>query len=305
MRKNVTVIGIVLLTLVIIGIVTFLVSGSNLPVLNTKGLIADKERNLIIITVLLSLIVVIPVFFMLFFIGWKYRASNTKAKYSPDWDHNKWIEAIWWGVPCAIILVLGIITWQATRELDPFRPIDSNVKPVKVQVVALQWKWLFIYPEQHIATVNQIMMPVGTPVNFEITADAPMNSFWIPALGGQVYAMTGMSTKLHLMANEPGTYQGSSANISGKGFSGMTFTATSLKKDEFDAWVKVAQDSSQHLDKAAYDTLARPSKDIPPANYQLKQADLYDTIVMKYMAPMQHDHMMNMNTADMHEMEGH
>jgi cytochrome o ubiquinol oxidase subunit 2 len=262
-----------------------LLKGVDMAVLSPKGVIADKERNLIIIATLLCMIVVIPVFVMLFWFAWKYRASNTKARYEPNWDRNRLLESIWWGVPCLIIIALGTITWKATHELDPYKSLDSNVAPIKVQVVALEWKWLFIYPDQHIATVNYLQLPVNTPINFQITADAPMNSFWIPSLGGQVYAMSGMSTQLHLMASETGDYKGSSANISGEGFSGMNFAVKATSRTDFDNWVKAAQVSPNVLGATEYDTLAKKSKDNPPIAYILTKADLYDTIVMKYMAP--------------------
>ncbi|HSW91133.1 MAG TPA: ubiquinol oxidase subunit II [Candidatus Saccharimonadales bacterium] len=262
-----------------------LLKGVDMAVLSPKGVIAEKERDLIIIATLLCMIVVVPVFVMLFWFAWKYRASNTRARYEPNWDRNRLLETIWWGVPCLIIIALGTITWKATHELDPYKSLDSNVAPIKVQVVALEWKWLFIYPDQHIATVNYLQIPVNTPVNFQITADAPMNSFWIPSLGGQVYAMSGMSTQLHLMASETGDYKGSSANISGEGFSGMNFTVKATPRTDFDNWVKAAQKSSNVLGVSEYDTLAEKSKDNPPAAYILTKADLYDTIVMKYMAP--------------------
>ena len=203
------------IAVLILAILVFVSYGRDMPVLNTKGLIADQERDLILLTFGLGLLVVIPVFIMLFGIAWKYRASNTKAKYEPEFASHKGIEAIWWGIPCAIILLLGIITAISTHALDPYKPITSSVKAVEVQVISLNWKWLFIYPDQGIATVNYLNIPKDTPINFTITSDAPMNSFWIPALAGQVYSMTGMSTKLHVMANDVGTFNGASANISG------------------------------------------------------------------------------------------
>lgn len=258
---------------------------TNFAILNPQGAIANQQRDLIIFAFALCLIVVLPVFFLTFMIAWKYRASNTKAKYTPDWDDNKWIEAIWWGIPCAIILVLGIVTWQTSHSLDPYKPLDSKMKPITVQVVALQWKWLFIYPEQKIASVNLVQFPEDTPINFVITSDAPMNSFWIPSLGGQVYAMSGMSTKLHLSADSTGDYRGSSANISGEGFARMTFTARASSRTDFNAWVKAAQQTGRPLDATEYATLAKPGEIDAPQSYALKDANLYDTIVMKYMMP--------------------
>ncbi len=261
------------------------VMGNDVAVLNPKGTIAEQQRNLIVATVLMSLAVIIPVFAMTFGIAWKYRAGNTKAKYTPDWDHNRLAEFIWWAVPFAAIMVLAVITWITSHDLDPYKPLQSNVKPIKIQVVALQWKWLFIYPEQNIATVNFVQFPEDTPVNFEITSDAPMNSFWIPQLGGQVYAMAGMSTQLHLMADDPGSFRGSSANLSGAGFAGMNFTAKASSAAEFDEWVKTVKKTSSHLSLANYDELAEPSKDQPVTYYASSDAALYDTVIMRYMTP--------------------
>ncbi len=267
----------------LLGIVFFLLRGVDMAVLNPKGHIADKQRELIIIATLLGMTVVIPVFVLLFGIAWKYREGNTKAKYSPDWQNNRLIETLWWGIPLVIITVLGVIAWQSSHELDPYRSLDSTKKPVKIQVVALQWRWLFIYPDEKVASMSDVHFPVDTPVDFEITADAPMNSFWIPKLGGQVYAMTGMSTQLHLEASETGDYHGSSANISGEGFAGMKFTAKVTSDDDFRRWLNDANRSTDELNSVTYDHIADPSKDTAVRNYRLGQDNLYDTIVMKYM----------------------
>lgn len=279
--------------LVLVGLATLatIFFGSHsVAILNPKGTIAEKQRNLIMIASLLTLIVVVPVFILTFWIAWRYRSSNNQAGYAPDWDHNRVVETIWWLVPLAIILVLAGVTWVSSHELDPYKPLTSPVKPIKVQVVALPWKWLFIYPEQHIASVNFLQFPKNTPIDFAITADAPMNSFWIPQLGGQVYAMSGMSTQLHLIASEAGDYQGSSANISGKGFAGMKFTARASSRAEFDQWVYTTWSSPAKLDATTYMDLAKPSTNNPPSYYYLPtgSSDLYDTVVMKYMMPQGH-----------------
>lgn len=256
-----------------------------MPVLQPRGVIAEKERDLMLLAGLLSVLIVVPVFIMLFAIAWKYRASNKKAVYAPDWDHSRLYESIWWAIPCIFILILGIIAWQSSHQLDPYKTLASTTKPVKIQVVALQWKWLFLYPDEHVASVNFMQIPVNTPVDFQITSDAPMNSFWIPSLSGQVYAMSGMNTQLHLMADTLGDYRGSSANISGKGFSGMTFTARVSSQKDYTAWLQNTVAHSATLDVARYNALAQPSQNNPPTFYTLSQTDLYDTIMMKYMAP--------------------
>lgn len=271
--------------IVVVGAAIFLLRGTSLDVLTPKGTIAQQQFDLIILTSFLSLIIVIPVFALTFFIVWKYRASNTKAKYEPDWDHSRKLEAAWWLIPFALIAVLAVITWVSSHKLDPYRPIESDKKPVTIQVIALPWKWLFIYPEQNIATVNYIQFPEKTPINFELTADAPMNSFWIPQLGGQVYAMAGMTTKLHLEASDIGEYRGSSANISGEGFAGMKFTAKSTTQNDFDNWVLSTKASSAALTLPEYEKLAKPSDNNPPTHYSSSDPNLYDTVIMKYMTP--------------------
>jgi cytochrome o ubiquinol oxidase subunit 2 len=254
-------------------------------VLQPKGLIANKERDLILLTVALSMLVVIPVFIMLFVIAWKYRAGNTKAVYQPDFATHKGIEAVWWGIPCLIIIALAIITGYATHALDPYKPIDSSVKPIRIQVIALDWKWLFIYPDQKIATLNYMNIPSGTPINLTITSDAPMNSFWVPALAGQVYAMSGMTTQLHVMADGSGSYSGASANISGKGFADMRFMVNSMSENDFNAWVSTAAASPNVLSADTYAQLSLPSQNIPDMLYRLTDNSLYNDNVMKYMSP--------------------
>jgi cytochrome o ubiquinol oxidase subunit 2 len=257
----------------------------NVAVLNPQGIIASQERGLIVFTVLLSLIVVIPVFVLLGVFAWKYRENNPKeTTYTPNWDGNRTLETVWWGIPCAIILVLCVVTWQTSHQLDPYRALDSTVKPLRVQVVSLQWKWLFIYPDQHVASVNLLEIPEKTPINFQITSDAPMNSFWVPSLGSQVYAMSGMSTQLHLMADGTGDYRGSSANISGSGFADMAFTAHSASSSDFAAWVSKAR-KAQPLSTDSYTALAKPSTLAQPKQFALQDRTLYSFILNKYMEP--------------------
>lgn len=260
-----------------------LVSGHTVSLLAPAGTIADQQRDLMQFAAILSLVVIIPVFILTFFIVWRFRDGNVNAKYRPNWDGNKKLEAIWWGIPCAIIVVLAVVTWQSSHSLDPSRALKSDTKPMTIQVVALNWKWLFIYPEQNIATVNYVQFPEDTPVTFEITSDGPMNSFWIPQLGGQIYAMAGMQTKLHLMADNPGTYNGSSANLSGKGFAGMKFTAVSSSKDDFSTWVQTVWESPDRLDMNELEQLMKPSENNPVKLYGARDEAIYDTVMMKYM----------------------
>lgn len=272
---------------VILGILGFVTYGRSMPVLDTKGLIADQERDLILLTFGLGLVVVIPVFIMLFSIAWRYRAGNTKAHYDPEMSGHRGLEALWWGIPCIIILLLGIITAVSTHALDPYKPISSSVQPVKIQAVSLNWRWLFIYPDEGIATMNYINIPKDTPIDFTITSDAPMNSFWIPALAGQVYAMSGMSTQLHVMASDTGTFVGSSANISGDGFADMHFKVNSMNENDYKAWAKDSFNSTKTtlLTDDSYMKLAMPSHDSSEQTFLLMDYSLYNEIIMKYMSP--------------------
>jgi cytochrome o ubiquinol oxidase subunit 2 len=258
------------------------VRNASVPVLQPAGPIAAGQRQLLITASLLMLIVVIPVLVLAFGFAWRYRESNKRAAYSPNWDRSRLIEAIWWLIPTALIGVLGVIAWQSSYKYDPYKPLTSSQKPLTVQVVALDWRWLFLYPDYHMASVNELRLPVNTPVAFEITADAPMNSFWIPALGGQVYAMPGMGTKLHLQADHEGQFYGSSANISGKGFSDMHFTTIVSSQSKFVAWAK-ANHERPKLTKAVYEQLARPTTDKTVKLYSHPDHDLYRTIISKYM----------------------
>lgn len=255
----------------------------DIAVLNPKGMIAEKQRTLLVIATALMLIVVIPVFLMTFLIAWKYRASNKKAKYHPDWDFSMLAETTWWTIPCLIIAALAIFNWKGCHELDPFKPIESHKEKMVIQAVALDWKWLFIYPKEKIATVNFVQFPEKTPIHFEITADAPMNSFWIPQLGGQIYAMAGMKSELHLIADVSDSFRGSSANISGEGFSGMKFTTKSSSQEDFDAWVGSVKKSSPILDMNGYAHLVEPTSYHPEASYRLGVENLFEEIISKYM----------------------
>jgi cytochrome o ubiquinol oxidase subunit 2 len=275
-----------------------LLSSCKIAIFDTRGIIASQEKELIIIATLLMLIVVIPVFILTFIFAWKYRASNTSAKYTPEWAHNAVLEAIWWTIPCIIIAILATITWISSHNLDPYKPLNVKTKPIIIEVIALDWKWLFIYPEQSIATVNYVQFPVNVPINFRITADAPMNSFWIPQLGGQIYSMAGMQTKLHLIADTLGDYNGISANFSGPGFSGMKFIARVSSENDFKQWLKSVKKLSNHLTLETYNKLAKPSENNPIQYYSSVQDDLYNSIIMKFMMPIDMQRMKN--TQNMH-----
>jgi cytochrome o ubiquinol oxidase subunit II len=276
----------VLMAVALAGLSINFLAGRHYAILDTKGIIADEQRELIIFSTVLSLLIIVPVFWLTFHIVRTYRVgakTKKKVKYQPEWDGNKKLELLWWGIPSILILVLSVITWQTSHSLDPYRPIESNQRPLTIQVVAMQWKWLFLYPEQQVATVNYVQMPVDRPVKFVITSDAPMNSFWIPQLGGQIYAMTGMSGELNLMADEEGAYRGSSANLSGEGFAGMNFAVNVTSEQQFNTWSNTAHDSPRIMNGDMYHSLSTPSQNTPPATYQLADVGLYDTVIAKYM----------------------
>ncbi|SDR41982.1 ubiquinol oxidase subunit II [Paraburkholderia tuberum] len=260
-----------------------LLSGcSNLDILNPKGRVGLAERDLIATSVWAMLIVVVPVILMTLFFAWRYRASNSNAEYRPGWTHSTAIEIAVWTIPALIVLFLAVLTWKSTHELDPYRPLESQVKPINVEVVALDWKWLFIYPDLGIASVNQLAIPVGTPVNFRITSDTVMNSFFIPQLGGQIYAMAGMQTRLHLIADHAGDYAGTSANFSGKGFSDMKFRTLATSPEDFNAWVAKVRASSDRLDMDRYHAVSEPSEKDPVRYFSTVDPKLFNNIIARY-----------------------
>lgn len=208
---------------------TVLLSGCDSALLDPKGQIGLEQRSLILTAFGLMMIVVIPAVLMAVGFAWKYRASNKDAKYSPNWSHSNKVEAVVWTVPILIILFLAVLTWKTTHALEPSKPLVHDEKPITIEVVSMDWKWFFIYPEQGIATVNEIAFPANVPVHFKVTSNSVMNSFFIPRLGSQIYAMAGMQTQLHLIADEAGTYDGISASYSGPGFSGMKFKAIATR----------------------------------------------------------------------------
>jgi cytochrome o ubiquinol oxidase subunit 2 len=238
------------------------------------------------------LIVAIPVIFLTLYFAWKYRASNTAAAYHPDWSHSTAIEVVIWTIPSIIVAYLAVITWSTTHHLDPYRPLDSNVKPINVDVVSLDWKWLFIYPDLGVASVNELAIPTGTPVNFRLTSDSVMNSFFIPRLGTQIYTMAGMETQDHLIADQAGTFDGMSTNFSGPGFSDMNFSTLAMPQAQFDQWVQKVRGAPGNLDAAAYKQLAVQSEANPVVYYSKVDAGMFHSILtenggMQMSMPMQ------------------
>jgi cytochrome o ubiquinol oxidase subunit 2 len=262
---------------------------SDIELFNPKGDIGAQERTLILLALGLMLLVVIPVIVLTLVFAWRYRASNTTATYSPKWAHSNALEAVVWTIPCIIVAFLAVLVWRTTHSLDPYRPLEADSAPVRVEVVALNWKWLFIYPDYGIASVNRLEIPVSTPIDFKLTSGSIMNSFFIPQLGSQIYAMAGMQTQLHLIANSPGTYAGLSSAFSGPGFSDMHFAAVAASRQEFDEWVRQAKASPLSLDNATYKSLEQPSIKNPVAVYTNVAPGLFEGVVNRYMAsPMAH-----------------
>ncbi|MES2668933.1 MAG: ubiquinol oxidase subunit II [Pseudomonadota bacterium] len=265
-----------------------MLSGCDLLVLNPAGDIAARQGDLIVVATLLMLIVIVPVIALTFWFAWRYRASNPSATYTPDWDHSTQLELVIWGVPLLIIIALGAVTWISTHLLDPYRPLDriadgrpvpADVKPLEIQVVALDWKWLFVYPEQGVASVNEIAVPVDRPVHFRITASSVMNTFYVPALAGMIYGMPGMESNLNAVINAPGEYEGFSANYSGAGFSHMRFKFHGVSDADFGRWVEGLRDSDDALTRAAYLELEKPSTRNPVKHYASVDNKLFDAIL--------------------------
>jgi len=268
-------------------------TGCDWVLMNPSGDIAWQQRDLLIFATLLMLIIIIPVMALTLWFAWKYRASNTKAEYAPDWHHSTRLELVIWSAPLAIILVLGTVTWITTHTLDPYRPLEridaerplaADIKPLEVEVVALDWKWLFLYPEYGIATVNELAAPIDTPIRFKLTASSMMNSFFIPALAGQIYAMPGMETRLNAVINKEGIYKGFSANYSGDGFSHMHFKFHGLTQTGFDQWVEKVR-TGNPFGRDEYLTLEQPSEREPVQYFSNVDPELYNAILNLCVAP--------------------
>ena len=290
----------ILVILATVAVFKVLIGENIVAIFSPAGPVAGQERSLIVMMVFIMLVVVVPMFIILYTIAWKYRAGNPrneKINHAANRSHSIGGELILWAIPVTLVAILSVLNWNSAHALDPSRPLASPVsgisgsaaaQPLTIQVVALPWKWLFIYPKQNIATVNFIEFPVGTPIHFDLTADAPMSSFWIPRLGSQIYAMAAMKTQINLLASTTGEYTGKDTEINGAGYAGMTFKAKSTSQSDFKTWVASIQASGDYgpLTPNVYCALAAPSAYNPPAYYSSVSGDMFDTIMMKYMAPM-------------------
>jgi cytochrome o ubiquinol oxidase subunit 2 len=266
-----------LLAVVLIGAATL--GGCTEGVLDPMGPIALAERQILLNALGIMLAIVIPVILAILAVVFWFRASNRRASYLPDFEYSGRLELLVWSIPAMTVLLVGGVAWVGAHDLDPHKPIRSSVKPVTVQVVSLDWKWLFIYPEQRIASVNHLTVPVGTPISFELTSSTVMNSFFVPQLAGQIYTMSGMVTRLQLQADHPGSYPGLSAMFSGDGFADMRFTVDAVSNDKFAQWVSQAREAGPVLDTQSYKDLANPSKAIAPFTYRAVAADLFSGVV--------------------------
>ncbi len=263
-------------------------AGCSSIVMKPQGDVAVQQAHLIAVATCLMLLIIVPVIGLTLLFAWRYRQSNTEATYTPDWDHSTRLELVIWGAPLLIIIALGAVTWISTHKLDPYRPLDridderaldAGVKPLVIDVVALDWKWLFIYPDEGIATVNELAAPVNRPIEFHLTSSTVMNSFYIPALAGQIYTMPSMSTELHAVINQAGTYEGFSANYSGTGFSDMHFKFLGLSESDFGGWIDRNKASGAALSREVYGRLEQPSMAVPVQHYASVDPGLFDSIV--------------------------
>jgi cytochrome o ubiquinol oxidase subunit 2 len=262
-----------------------LLVGCSYGVLNPQGPVGANERIILFDATTIMLAVVIPVIVCTLAFAWWFRARNKRAQRRPDWEYSGRIEFVTWSIPAMIVIFLSGIAWISSHDLDPPKALESEVKPVEIEVISLDWKWLFIYPQEQVAAVNELVIPVNTPVHFKLTSGSVMNSFFVPQLGSQIYTMAGMTTQLNLLASNAGTYAGISAQFSGDGFSDMRFDVRAVPEEEYKAWITSTHAGTEHLDAARYAQLAAPSRHDEPATFGEVAAGLFDSIVHNHGAP--------------------
>jgi cytochrome o ubiquinol oxidase subunit 2 len=266
-------------------IATLLVSGCHPAVLDPKGVVGTANSTILIDSVIIMLAIVIPTIAATLGFAWWFRAGNRRARHRPTWAYSGRIELVVWAVPLLVIILLGGVAWVGSHELDPATPITSKTAALEVDVVSLDWKWLFIYPEQHIASVNELTIPAGRPIHFRLTSASVMNAFFIPQLGSMIYTMNGMSTQLYLQADQPGDFHGLSSHYSGDGFAGMHFEVHATPPDQFATWAAAARARGPVLDPVSYGELAQQSRDVVPFTYRDVAPHLFDDIANQKMAP--------------------
>jgi cytochrome o ubiquinol oxidase subunit II len=256
----------------------FAVSSRAEGVLDPQGPIASAERAILLNSTTIMLVVVVPVIVITLAFAWWYRASNTRATYQPNWAHSGAIEFVVWSIPAMVVLLLAGVAWTGSHDLDPARKLSPNVKPLRIEVVSLDWKWLFIYPDSEVGTLNQVIVPAGVPLEFVLTSANVMNAFWVPQLGSQIYTMPGMTTRLNLLAEHAGDYPGRSSNFSGDGFSDMRFVVHAIPAAAFSNWLGVTQSEGATLDARAYSQLARSGSDVSIKTYRSVEPGLFERI---------------------------
>lgn len=274
--------------LLVVPLTALLAGCHSLVLLHPSGDVARQQSDLLIDSTILIALIIVPVLIALAVVAYRYRASNQKTTYTPEWDHSTHLELLIWAAPLFIIIVLGAMTWVATHTMDPYHPLDrisatqavpSDAHTLHVDVVSLEWKWLFFYPDYGIATVNQLAAPIDVPIQFKLTSETMMDSFFVPALAGQIYTMPGMQTQLHAVINKPGNYKGFSANYSGHGFTDMRFRFLGMTQADFKRWVQSIKSGDGDLDRQTYQKLAMPTRDEPVRRYARYTPDLYSRIL--------------------------
>jgi len=266
-------------------IAPILLTACHAAVLDPQGIVGIAEKTLMIDSLAIMLAIVIPTIAATFAFAWWYRASNIRARYLPDFAYSGQLELLVWSIPVLVILLLGGVIWIGSHDLDPARPLASKAPPLEVQVVSLDWKWLFIYPHQGVASVNQLVLPAGVPIHFSLTSASVMNAFFIPQLGSMIYTMNGMTTQLNLQADAPGTFHGLSSHFSGDGFPGMYFDVHAVPADQFAAWIETTRASGPTLDAASYADLSKQSLNVNPFTYRAAAPDLFQQIATQMLPP--------------------
>ena len=257
----------------------------NRGILDPVGPVGSAEKQIMINSTAIMLAIIIPTRVATIAFAWWFRRGNTRATYRPDWEYSGAIEMVVWAIPALTIMLLGGIAWIGSHDLEPSKPLKSAVPPLKVEVVSLDWKWLFIYPDQGIATVNQLVVPAGTPVTFRLTSATVWNAFFVPQMGTMIYTMPRMTTRLNLQADKPGVYNGLSSHFSGDGFPGMQFQVQALPADQFAMWSQGARGQGLVLDGRGYAELSKPSSYVKPTTYGAVAPGLFDAIVANRAPP--------------------
>ena len=265
--------------------ILMLLAGCQPAVMDPQGPVGIAERTILLDSLAIMLAIVAPTIAATLAFAWWFRASNQRARYLPYWAYSGRVELVTWGIPLLTVMLLGGVTWVASHNLDPAKPLTSKSPTLQVEVVSLDWKWLFIYPDQRVASVNQLMLPVGIPVSLSLTSASVMNTFFVPQLGSMIYTMNGMSSKLNLMADRPGAFRGLSAHFSGDGFSDMHFEVHAMPTDQFEGWIKATRKQGPKLNEASYGSLEKPSTNVAPFTYGDADPAIYNRIVTRQIAP--------------------